>query len=280
MLSEEFIREQEMTYRELVSHLLNKYGAAKYSYFYTSSFKKKHAKVTRTKEGLVCHHIHEDEQMNLGNPKIASHHPFEWQMADSLVYCNYLEHFLLHLAIWNEKKPLRRDAPISNAYRLSYGLPMGGIDYIRESCNTFYHYNHANLAWQDRCFQEIKDNKEDYIRLLARIIQNHIEHFAGSKVHYVFDIGTKVIDAKHGEDIVIRIEDDKDSFLYREFGSNVYSQIVTIHYSDGDVNVDRISVDHGDYRTEVLKIVESMSKDGYGDVVMEIKQGILSLLAL
>lgn len=51
---------------------------------------------SRTNEGLVCHHIDEDKAELLTNPQFASKYPASYQRKDRLVYCDYIEHLLLH----------------------------------------------------------------------------------------------------------------------------------------------------------------------------------------
>lgn len=100
----EILNEMKMTYKELVAYLLNKYGSAKYDYFRTESCKSKNPKNSRGKEGLDCHHIDEDKAILLANPRHALKNPFAYQKADRLVYCNHLEHFLLHVKIVEEPR--------------------------------------------------------------------------------------------------------------------------------------------------------------------------------
>ena len=93
MDSIEIKRQLDMTYSELVEYLLKKYGSAKYDYFCTESCKSKNSKVSRTSEGLYCHHIDEDKAIMLSNDKFAPNNPFEYhkqnwgrQMEDVLAY--------------------------------------------------------------------------------------------------------------------------------------------------------------------------------------------------
>ena len=76
MESIEIKEELAMTYNELVEYLLNKYGSAKYDYFCNESCKSKNTKVSRTSEGLFCHHIDEDKAIMLSNDKIAVNNPW------------------------------------------------------------------------------------------------------------------------------------------------------------------------------------------------------------
>lgn len=95
MDSSEILAEMEMNYDDLVAYLLGKYGKAQYDYFLTDKCVSKNRKVTRTSEGLLCHHIDENIHDDLSEPHYAIKSPFASQKADRLVYCNYIEHLLL-----------------------------------------------------------------------------------------------------------------------------------------------------------------------------------------
>lgn len=90
MESTEIKNQLKMTYDELVDYLLKKYGPAQYDYFCNESCKSKNSKVSRTNEGLYCHHIDENKAILLSNDKFAVNNPFEYQKANRLVYCNVL----------------------------------------------------------------------------------------------------------------------------------------------------------------------------------------------
>lgn len=104
MESVEIKNQLSMTYDELVDYLLKKYGSAQYDYFCNESCKSKNPKVSRTNEGLFCHHIDENKAILLCNDKFAVSNPFEYQKANRLVYCNVLEHLILHIKIVEEPK--------------------------------------------------------------------------------------------------------------------------------------------------------------------------------
>ena len=101
----------EMNYDEFVSYLLKKYGPAKYDYFTNATCKTKSKRISRTKEGLFCHYIDEDKGYMLSHTGCALEQPFEYQKAERLVYCNYIEHLLLHIligknAFWSKRQKL------------------------------------------------------------------------------------------------------------------------------------------------------------------------------
>ncbi len=99
MDKQEILKEMSMTYDELVDYLWKKYGRAKYDYFSTPECRSKSKKIRRTSEGLFVHHVDEDKGMRLSDSSWAKEQPWEYQKAERLVYCNYIEHLLLHIQI-------------------------------------------------------------------------------------------------------------------------------------------------------------------------------------
>ena len=72
--------------------------------YMTKSFTK-NKRVSRTSEGLVAHHKAEDKMMLLSNKSFAERYPYEWQKKENIVYCDYLEHLLLHVLICKYPSP-------------------------------------------------------------------------------------------------------------------------------------------------------------------------------
>ena len=148
-----------MTYRELISYLLEKYGAAKYDYFCNESCRSKNHKVSRTSEGLFCHHIDEDRAIMLSNTLLAKMHPWEYQKADRLVYCNVLEHLILHIKI--VEGPLSED----NSKIGIYGIG-GAITCLCPEINDFYNGYKFQKQYLIKIYSLIEDNFDDYIYIL------------------------------------------------------------------------------------------------------------------
>ena len=88
MESTEIKNQLKMTYDELVDYLLKKYGSAQYDYFCNESCKSKNSKVSRTNEGLYCHHIDENKAILLSNDKFAVNNPFECFRTFDFTYKN------------------------------------------------------------------------------------------------------------------------------------------------------------------------------------------------
>ena len=157
--TEEYQNQIHLTYSSLVEHLLEKYGAAKEDYFTNESCISKNRKVSRTKEGLVCHHIDEDKAIRLSNDQYAKKNPFSYQKAERLVYCNLLEHLLLHIKI--TEKP--RDINANTNEFLGIG---GAIQFICRELNDFYSGQTPTQQWKERLMQAVIDNYDDYIIML------------------------------------------------------------------------------------------------------------------
>lgn len=98
---------------EAVSFLLQKYGPAQDDYFREQSYQRfmdgeiksiQKGKHSRTSEGLFCHHIDENKNLNLSNFSFIKVNkiPFESQKKDRLVYCDLIEHTVLHALIAQE----------------------------------------------------------------------------------------------------------------------------------------------------------------------------------
>lgn len=156
----------KMSYQDIVSALLKKYGSAKHNYFKDTACKIKNPLVTRTNEGLFCHHIDEDKAIMLCNDKFAANNPFEYQKADRLVYCNLLEHLLLHVKIAENPNPDANENELP-------GIG-GAINFICKELNDIYSGKEFADEWRKNVANKVKDNFDDYIAIL-RYLWNVIE---------------------------------------------------------------------------------------------------------
>lgn len=153
-------------YQDIVSALLKKYGSAKHNYFKDTACKIKNPLVTRTNEGLFCHHIDEDKAIMLCNDKFAVNNPFEYQKSDRLVYCNLLEHLLLHVKI------AENPSPDANENELP-GIG-GAINFICKDLNDIYSGKKFSDEWRKNVADKVKDNFDDYI-IILRYLWNIVE---------------------------------------------------------------------------------------------------------
>lgn len=163
---DELSKELALSYNDLVTYLLEKYGAAKSDYFCTSTCRSRNSKISRTKEGLLCHHIDEDKGGNLSNPCSASMQPFDWQKKDRLVYCNYLEHLILHIkiAVLRQRSSLKKPRDIWDFFST------GGIFMLCEDINNLFFNKNNLLPWQQHCLAQVENNYSEYIALLNLLL--------------------------------------------------------------------------------------------------------------
>ncbi|MCF0217420.1 MAG: hypothetical protein HUJ42_00035 [Malacoplasma sp.] len=159
IILKKYNKEFNMTYAQLVSHLLDKYGPAKYDYFFNSTFKSKNQKISRSAEGLQCHHIDEDKAIMLSTREFAMNNPFEYQKAERLIYCNIMEHLLLHVKIMEEPRH-----PQANKNEVP-GIG-GAVEFIIRNINDYYDgYQYKRQYWV-RIMSHIKNDFDDYIKIL------------------------------------------------------------------------------------------------------------------
>lgn len=109
----DYISLLNLSYNEAIEKLLLKYGPAKDDYYREKSYIRflngeikniTRGAYTRTREGLYCHHIDEFKFENLSNKDFIQsyEYPFYYQKKDRLVYCDLLEHLILHTLIAKE----------------------------------------------------------------------------------------------------------------------------------------------------------------------------------
>nr|WP_182475506.1 hypothetical protein [Staphylococcus succinus] len=108
-----YINLLSLTYQETVQFLLEKHGKVVDNYYKEESYNKflrgeikriTYGKYTKTKEGLYCHHIMENEYENISNKEYIAHYkyPYEYHDKENLVYCDLIEHLVLHALITKE----------------------------------------------------------------------------------------------------------------------------------------------------------------------------------
>lgn len=164
MESSEVRKELGMTYPELVEYLLDKYGPAKGDYFCNESCKTKNKAISRTSEGLQCHHIDEDKAIMLSTPSFALLNTYEYQRADRLVYGNVLEHLMLHIKIIETPRH-----PLANPLELP-GVG-GAVNYLCPQINDYYNGYQFKHQFLIDWYKVIANNFEDYIEILKHFLE-------------------------------------------------------------------------------------------------------------
>lgn len=154
----EYEKIKNLTYLEYCDYLQNKYGIGLCAYM-TKSWNK-NPKVTRTKEGLLAHHKFEDHAIMLSTREYAMNNPYEWQLAQNIVYCDYLEHLFLHILICEYPA---EDRNIFEAVGVG-----GVVNFIVPELNDLYSGWITNQAWRKACHNVVIDDKNVYLALLKR----------------------------------------------------------------------------------------------------------------
>ena len=159
---EEYTTIKDKTYLEYCDYLQKKYGIGLADYM-TKNWNK-NSKCTRTSEGLIVHHKFEDHAIKLSEKEYAMQNPYEWQSAKNLVYCDYLEHLLLHVMICEYSL----DSENTNQF-----VGIGGITaYIIPELNDFYSGWETKQQWRKTCHNLIANDKNVYLKILKRFKQN------------------------------------------------------------------------------------------------------------
>ncbi len=154
----EYEKIKDLTYLQYCDYLQQKYGIGLSDYM-TKSWNK-NQKVTRTKEGLLAHHKFEDHAIMLSTKEYAMENPFEWQLAKNIVYCDYLEHLLLHILI------CEYPAEDKNEFE---AVGIGGvINYLIPELNDYFSGWKTKEPWRLNCHNLIKDDKIVYLTLIKR----------------------------------------------------------------------------------------------------------------
>jgi hypothetical protein len=166
----------QQSYSQYVEFLLSKYGPGLDDYYSKKSYDRflsgeiktlsKKGKVSRTAEGLYCHHIDEDKQILISTPAaiLKFNIPYSYQTKDRLVYCNLIEHAILHIHIAIEQK---------NNHSNHMALGIGGyVNFIRPELIDWLSYGNVpssdnnRTLWRYYCYEAVKMPKSDFDDLL------------------------------------------------------------------------------------------------------------------
>lgn len=156
------------TYNEAVEFLLKKYGAAEEDYYREKSYERflrdeiksiTKGKFSRSMEGLECHHIFENKFLNMTNNSFIKNQniPFKYHQKEKLVFCDVVEHAILHTLIAKETS-------------LEFGSP-GYIVFLRPKIEDWYIENiiPQKSKWHIACYDKAYITPEDAHDLLERM---------------------------------------------------------------------------------------------------------------
>lgn len=164
MEEKEYYELMEMTYNEVCNYLKKKYGEIKQSYFATSTCASPNRRIKRTKEGLFIHHIKEDRKIMLSHKEVALKYPFSYQEGENLVYCDFLEHLILHYKIVEEfltEKSIEETKLI-----VGFG---GIVNFMVPELNDYFFRGFIpSLEWKQNCLSKVSKNRREYEDFLYR----------------------------------------------------------------------------------------------------------------
>lgn len=149
-----------MNYLEYCDYLQTKYGIGRTDYMSPTFVK--NPKCSRTAEGLFAHHKMEDRMIMLSTKQFAELCPHEWQQKQNIVYCDYLEHLLLHILICEYPSPETPEG-------IQPGIG-GVVNFIVPELNDIYSGWQTKQAWLQNCIDKVIDDKDVYVTLVRRFI--------------------------------------------------------------------------------------------------------------
>lgn len=151
----EYQKVKELTYSQYCNYLIEKYGTVEQNYYNTDWSANR---MLRNQDGLFCHHIDEYEIANLSKLEVAKQYDYNYQTKSHLVYCNYLEHLLLHILIGEEKG-------------VNSGLGFGGAVYhIVPQLNQLY----SSYDTNNKFFSLINEDENVFIELKERLSKSFV----------------------------------------------------------------------------------------------------------
>ncbi|NLK77050.1 MAG: hypothetical protein GX284_04935 [Clostridiales bacterium] len=233
----ELLKEIKMTYYEMQEYLLQKYGTAICDYFVTTECRSKSKKVGRTSEGLYCHHMDEDKGGNLSNPPQARMQPFEWQKKERLVYCNALEHLVLHMKICI----LRQNRKFKEPYDIDSFFTTGGVYMICHEINDMFINDGTSVRWKKRCFEEFKENYTDYIQIIKALVLYVEKSYKGEKSADIFLKQGSYVHFSDCDCEILKLSPKKDAILLRlpNGDEKYFSSAVALNQLTYADNIDR-----------------------------------------
>jgi hypothetical protein len=230
---QEIIDEILMPYYELVKYLIEKYGEAEQDYYLTEDCKKKNPKVSRGSEGLYCHHIEEIKAVYLSDPMQAISFPFEWQKKEHLVYCNIIEHLILHIKILVSLQRTQFDSP--RALRI-FLMNVGGTEMIWQEINDMYFTREGEKAIRHKAYELIRENYWEYIAILKTFLTYLEKNYVGAKEGSPILVPGAVVNTEYGEGEVIEVS-NRRTRLRIKIGNREFTEFVNLygnqlHYLD------------------------------------------------
>ena len=222
MTREDIEKQMAMNYDDQVAYLLKKYWPAEGDYFLDDTLYIKNKEITRTSEGLECHHIDENIIPTLSDVSVAKQHSFDYQRKDRLVYCNLMEHLLLHIKIgrsrfYENHADMRVDQDLKEL--ITHGVNMLSMD-----CNDLFMHQGSDIIWRQNCYEVIQDSYEEYIEMLRDFQRYIVEEIRLSEFEKPLYRGRSFTDEETGERAVITEITDEQVIAETDTERWIYSR--------------------------------------------------------
>lgn len=124
-----------------------------------------------------------------------------------------------------------------------------GVKWISEEVNELFDKNGSEIEWQNRCFEEIKNNFEDYIYILRTFVQYIDDNYVGKREKHIIEVGKHINHPELGNGIITNID---------SFGR------ITIEFKNKKVTLQ----DSGDYQEQIEKVRKALSTDREQKTIM------------
>ncbi len=269
MESSELKYEIGLTYYELCSYLKHKYGEAIGDYFPSPTSKSKNQKISRTKEGLYCHHMDEDKGANLSSYPEASTQPYEWQKKDRLIYCTAIEHLILHvkIAVLRHRNKFKKPRDIFNFFTT------GGIYRVCEGINDLFASKGGTLKWSQCCYSAIQSAYNDYIIILVSVLDYISHNYWGEKNNELFLRKGSYVEFSDEKAEILEISEDLKRVKLRmsDGEPTVFSTVFTynqINYGDS-INIVVHNMSNG-YQAFYESVLSDITNNYSNDSAKEI----------
>ena len=221
-----------MTYDEYVSHLLNKYGAITQPYFTDKYCNEYNKSIRMGCFGLYIHHIAEDIVPSLSKKRVASQNLWSYQQGDKLVYCDPLEHLLLHIKIYEKTG--------------NGNLGIKGAVIIAREIGDYYLYG-VPTNWKRPYAVKVADKLNEYLDCIEILIQclREIGYSTKGVYNLIFNSTPDVVNT-----FVL------ESFENRNSDAIAYITGVQQDISDDMLYADTVSINKDAYIDAICSVVE------------------------
>lgn len=155
-------------YETYIKFLWKKHGKVEGDYFTNEEKLTKNTKIPRGKDGLYIHHIDEDKAIMLSTPAYIKKfgYPFDFQKAERLVYCDLMEHMVLHMMI--VKKDIETKG--KNRFHKQFLVGSGGIfNFMLPELLDIYSGIEYKQPWKQEVIKQVIDKKDELIEVIKQL---------------------------------------------------------------------------------------------------------------